>query len=85
MTIYLFHLHERGAVTRDEEGQELPDIAAARAHAETAARSIICSDIEDGELCLECHIEIENRDTGERQEVAFRDVVHVTGGYAAIE
>jgi hypothetical protein len=79
MTRYLFHLHEYGDVTEDEEGRELPDLETARGHAETAARAIICSEVEEGNLCLGCYIEIEDRDTGSRHVVAFRDVVRITG------
>lgn len=79
MTKYLFHLHECGVVTQDEEGRDLPDFETAQRYAETAARAIICSEVEDGALCLGCHIEIENTDTGERHVVEFRDVVRITG------
>lgn len=79
MTRYFFHLHECGKLTVDEEGSKLPDLAAAQHHAKTAARAIMCSEVVAGDLCLSCHIEIENRDSGERTEVRFRDVVHITG------
>ncbi|KQS02191.1 hypothetical protein ASG11_15545 [Sphingomonas sp. Leaf357] len=79
MTHFLFHLHECGVVTEDEEGRDLPDFESARHHAEIAARAIICAELEDGDICLGCHIEIENRDTGERHIVAFRDVVRIVG------
>ena len=79
MTRFFFHLHECGTPTIDEEGKDLPDLAAARGHAETAARGIMCSEVIHGELCLSCHIEIENRDSGERTDVPFRQVVHITG------
>jgi hypothetical protein len=79
MTRYFFHLHECGTDTPDGEGKELPDLAAARDHAEAAARGIMCSEVIDGTLCLSCHIEIENRDSGERTIVRFRDTVQITG------
>ncbi|MDB5677095.1 hypothetical protein [Sphingomonas bacterium] len=79
MAHYFFHLHECGTVTRDEEGKDMPDLAAARHHAETAARHIMCAEVVDGDLCLSCRIEIENRDSGERTEIHFRDVVNITG------
>ena len=77
MPHFLFHLHEYGIVTVDEEGRDLPDIDAARREAEIAARSIICAELDVGDICLNCHIEIENRDTGERLIVAFRDTVRI--------
>jgi glycerol-3-phosphate dehydrogenase len=78
MTRFFFHLHEPGDVTIDAEGLELSDLATARDHAETAARSIMCSEVIEGDLCLRCHIEIENRENGERTTVEFRDVVQIT-------
>ena len=78
MTKFLFHLHECGVVTPDEEGRDLPNLEAAQHIAETAARAIMCSELEDGKLCLGCHIEIENGDTGERHIVDFRDMVRIT-------
>jgi antirestriction protein ArdC len=79
MSHYFFHLHEAGHVTRDEEGLEMPDLAVARRHAETAAREIMCADMADGDLCLACQIEIEDRDSGARTILAFRDAVTITG------
>ena len=79
MIHFMFHLHECGVVTEDEEGRDLPDFESARHYAEIAARAIMCSELEDGDICLGCHIEIENRDTGERHIVAFRDVVRIVG------
>lgn len=73
------HLHECGVVTEDEEGRDLPDLATAQRYAETAARAIIRSEAEDGPLCLGCHIEIENSETGEQHVVEFRDVGCITG------
>jgi hypothetical protein len=77
MTHFFFHLHECGVVTEDEEGRDLPDLATARGHAEEAARSILCSEVEDGKLCLDCHIEIVNGTTREKHIVSFREVVTV--------
>lgn len=78
MSHYFFHLHECGNVTRDEEGQDMPHLAAARHHAEEAARAIMCSELTDGDLCLSCHIEIEHRDSGETTIVPFRDAIRIT-------
>lgn len=79
MTSFYFHLHEGGVVTLDDEGYEVSSVAAAQDRAKPAARSIMCSDITDGHLCLDCYIEIENGDTGERFRVAFQDAIKITG------
>lgn len=75
---YFFHLHECGTVTRDDEGQDMPDLAAARHHAEEAARAIMCAEVNGGDLCLSCHIEIEDRDSGEVTILPFRDAIQIT-------
>jgi hypothetical protein len=79
MTLFFFHLHECGSATIDEEGIELADPAAARHHAEEAARGIMGAEVAGGELSLSCHIDIENSDSGERTMVRFRDALHITG------
>lgn len=79
MTHFLFHLHDHGVVTQDEEGRDLPDLQTARRYANAAARGIICAEVEGGEIYLGSHIEIENGETGERHVVEFRDVVRITG------
>ena len=78
MARFFFHLHECDGVTIDDEGLDLPDLAAAQHHAEAAARDIMGSEVVDGELCLARHIEIENCDDGARTTVAFRDAVRIT-------
>lgn len=75
MPKYFFHLYEPGIFIKDEEGIEMRDLGAARRYAATAAREIVCAEVEDGRLCLGCYIEMENSDTGERHMLNFRDAI----------
>lgn len=58
MPQYLFHLHERGEILRDEEGKECQDGQAAADAALICARHIIAHDAIDGQVDLNSHIEV---------------------------
>ena len=55
-----FHLHiyDRGGVSCDEEGLELPDLGSASAYAIDGIRSIASEDVRSGRLDLAGRIEI---------------------------
>lgn len=75
MPRFRFHLCERGTLCTDEEGRELPDLAAARAHAMLEARELISADVLGGQLWLHSSIEVTNA-AGERvHTLAFRDAI----------
>ena len=79
MPHYLFHLHECGTICHDDEGRDYPDLAAAIRAATKDAKSILCDEVDAGELCLSCHIEIIDTATDEMTTLPFRDVVRVVG------
>jgi hypothetical protein len=55
---FYFDLHECGKLIPDDEGRELPDIDAARADAVMEARTIMAAEVQEGRLCLTCHIDV---------------------------
>ena len=59
MERYFFHLFD-DIETRDEEGMVLPDVAAARRHALSVAREMMCDQIRKGRLDLGHRIEVED-------------------------
>ncbi|MDP8912544.1 MAG: hypothetical protein M3N39_03075 [Pseudomonadota bacterium] len=59
MPRYYFNVYD-DAVTEDEEGRELPDLAAVRRAAIEGARSLIADQVLKGRLCLRCRIEVED-------------------------
>lgn len=79
MPRFLFHLHECGTNTHDDSGREFPDFDAAIKAAKADALSIMAHEVREGQLCLGCHIEVEELTTGKRINLAFRDVLNVTG------
>jgi hypothetical protein len=64
MPRYFFQIHNGTGLTEDQEGRELPDLAAARAEAVSGIRSIVSEEALEGQLDLEGRIEI--RDGSER-------------------
>ena len=79
MARLFFHLHECGMVTRDEEGQEVVDLVAARAKAVQSARAIMCGEVTEGRLCLACHITVTNLAGDCVLTIPFREAVEVSG------
>ncbi|MEG3143741.1 hypothetical protein U1839_03665 [Sphingomonas sp. RT2P30] len=79
MTQYFFHVHECGTVTEDRQGKILIDLASAFQVAIRKAWSTMAHEVANGKLCLACHIEIENRETGERTRVPFRETLRLQG------
>ena len=67
MPIFYFHICNGTGFTEDEEGTELPDVAAARARAILSARDVMTADLRKGELDLSSFIEVEN----EAKELLF--------------
>ena len=82
MPRYFFNLHECGTFIADEEGREFPDIHVALERATAEARALLASEVEQGRLCLDCHIEVVEADTGEAFSVPFRPLVTITDSAA---
>lgn len=80
MQRYYFNLHECGRVTPDPEGCELSGIDQAREHAVREARAIMSAEVEEGRLCLGCHIEVVDADGQVAATVPFTAALSVSGG-----
>lgn len=76
MPRYYFNLFD-DSVAVDDEGLELPDIAAARAQAIRGARSLIASQAEQGRICLNCRIEVEDENRRPVLILPFTEAVTV--------
>lgn len=57
MPLFYFHVYN-DEITMDEEGQDLPDIEAARREAVKSARALICDDVSKGRLALSDRIDV---------------------------
>ncbi|HEX6374281.1 MAG TPA: hypothetical protein VFZ91_01015 [Allosphingosinicella sp.] len=76
MPRYVVHVFN-DETSLDEEGRELPNLQAARAHAIEDARSLMSDTLRKGRLVLSRHIAIQN-DRGELLlDVKFGDAVEV--------
>lgn len=79
MARYFFHFHECGTSFEDEEGAELPDIDSVRRAALKHVRGVMCGEVEEGRLCLSCHIEVTDADGRAVMTIPFRDALVITG------
>jgi len=78
MPRFYFHLHNDADVS-DERGKELPDLAAARAHAIKMARFEVSEAAKrDGRIVLWHRIDVGNEKGDVLAKVHFRDAVQVT-------
>lgn len=58
MPRFHLHIHDQGGLSCDEDGLELPDLAAARASALDGIRSIAGEEVRTGVLSLDGRVEI---------------------------
>lgn len=78
MPRYFFHLFNDLDVL-DDEGRELPDIAAALSTAETDAREMAAESVRRGHLNLSHCVEVRDEADHVLFRVCFGDVVTVSG------
>ena len=78
MSHYFLHLHNRTGFTRDDEGLELADLAAARDEAIRNIRGILSSEILGGRVDLNGRVEIADGDGTVLAVVQFTDAVQLT-------
>ena len=76
MPRYFFHVFN-DETSLDDEGQELPDRQAARAHAITAARSLMGDTLKTGRIVLSHHIAVQGEDGEIVSNVTFGDAVEI--------
>ena len=78
MPLFRFHSFNALGLVRDEEGQELPDHAAARVTALAAIRSIIADEAHQGRIDLRGRIEV--RDEADRllEVIQYSDAFEIT-------
>ncbi|HEX8571326.1 MAG TPA: hypothetical protein VF759_01095 [Allosphingosinicella sp.] len=78
MPRYYLSVCNGNGFVEDVEGQELPDLEAARAEAIRSARSIMASDVQRGMLDLSSFIEIEDCDHQLVHTLGFEEAVDLT-------
>ena len=78
MPLYYFNLHDDIEVI-DDEGRQLPDVAAARLEAVKGAREIICHQVMHGRINLSHRIEVEDEHRRPVLTLPFRSVLTIEG------
>jgi hypothetical protein len=76
---YYFHLRESGEYLVDEEGRELPDIAAVESAARMNARCVIAGQAMVGKLPLAAIIEVHDEQGQRVLDLPFRNAVILDG------
>jgi len=77
MARYFLHINNGGGYSEDTEGQELPDLAAARMAAIEGVRSLLSEEARQGQLDLSGTIEIADADGNILLSVPFSDAVEL--------
>ena len=77
MPLYYFHVHNSVGFVEDEEGRELPGVAAARAEALKGIRSLIAEDVLRGHVDLRGKLEVADEAGRILLTIAFADAVAV--------
>jgi hypothetical protein len=76
MPRYFFNIFN-DSTSLDDEGRDLPDLEAARAHAIAGARSLMSDTLKEGRLVLSHHIAIVDERGELLLDVTFGDAVEV--------
>ena len=79
MPLFFFDVIKGTGLAEDDEGQDLPDLPAARAVAIEGARSIIREDICLGFIDLSGRVEVRGADRQLLLSIRFRDAVELRG------
>jgi hypothetical protein len=77
MPRYYFHLFNSIGFTPDEEGREVVDAERARNEAVKGARSLLSSELMNGQLNLRGRIEVTDQEGAVVSVVHFKDVVQI--------
>ena len=80
MAHYYFHVHNSTGVSRDDEGIDAPDFAAARSHAVAGIRSIIGEEAKTGRLDLRGYIEVNDERDETLLIIRFEEAFQVFRG-----
>lgn len=75
MQQYFFHVRDHCGEAADDEGMELPDLAAAHNVALQGARSLICADVMKGKLDLAGRITVANATGAPLMVLSFAEAV----------
>jgi hypothetical protein len=73
---YFFHVYD-DIIAHDEEGAELPNLAAARLNALRGARDLIAEQVKHGYFVLSHWIDVMDENGGKVLTITFKDAVDI--------
>lgn len=79
MPTYYFHLRDAGQTFADEEGADLPNLAAAEERSVAAARDILSFEVRRGSASLHAQIDVIDEDGHTVLVTPFRRAVRIIG------
>jgi hypothetical protein len=74
--LYHFHIRDHGTLIRDEEGSELPDLAAAQAEARASSQDLMIEELKCGINSPDRSIEITDADGRLLESMAVRSILN---------
>jgi hypothetical protein len=77
MPHYYFDLYNATGADIDEEGRDLPDVAAARAAALDDVRSLLSGEVRVGKLDLRGYVKVRSHGEGEVIRIAFNEAIEL--------
>jgi hypothetical protein len=80
---YHFDLHDGAGLVIDEEGRELPDLAAVRREAVKGIRSVISAEVGRGSLDLTGRLVVRDGSGAEALVMTFDEALAITGSWTA--
>ena len=83
MPRYHFDLHDGVGLVIDEEGRELPDLAAVRREAVKGIRSVVSAEIRRGSLDLTGRLVVRDGSGAEVLAMTFAEALSITGSWTA--
>ena len=83
MPRYHFDLHDGAGLVIDEEGRELPDLAAVRREAVKGIRSVISAEVGRGSLDLTGRLVVRDGSGAEALVMTFDEALAITGSWTA--
>jgi hypothetical protein len=82
---YHFDLHDGAGLVVDEEGRELPDLAAVRREAVKGIRSVVSAEVERGTLDLTGRLVVRDGGGAEVLVMTFDEALAIAGSWSPPE
>ena len=78
MPTFFFHICDGAGFCEDEDGRDLPDLAAAKKEAIRGLRDLVAGDVQAGQLNLTSFVEIEDENHNLLATLFLEDVLRIS-------